>query len=115
MFLNRKGQPKPAEKSEPTSETSNGSVETSSAIFPNSFTAVASASIAPPEDSLPPAKPTFQWGPSVPPSEPVFKGFCTNVGNDGMVHLYVINEGKILKYVNQIKNRYKYQSNGLVD
>ncbi|GFR13574.1 RING finger protein 17 [Trichonephila clavata] len=43
---------------------------------------------------LPPEKPTFQWKPAVPPLEETFKGFVTNVGEDGSIHLYVLQNGK---------------------
>lgn len=77
-------------------ETSKKAVEICNTIFPKSITPDACLSIAPPEDSLPPpSKPTFQWKPAVPPSEQVFKGFVTNIGDDGSIHLYVVHGGKI--------------------
>lgn len=75
-------------------ETSKKAVEICNTIFPKSITP--DACYSPSKDSLPlPAKPTFQWKPAVSPSEPVFKGFVTNIGDDGSVHLYVVHGGKI--------------------
>ncbi|CAL1285704.1 unnamed protein product [Larinioides sclopetarius] len=39
---------------------------------------------------MPPEKPTFQWKPAVPPLESTFKGYVTNIGDDGSIHLYVL-------------------------
>ncbi|GFU49792.1 RING finger protein 17 [Trichonephila clavipes] len=43
---------------------------------------------------LPPEKPTFQWKPAVPPLEEIFKGFVTNISEDGSVQLYVLQNSK---------------------
>ncbi|GBO38394.1 hypothetical protein AVEN_156635-1, partial [Araneus ventricosus] len=42
---------------------------------------------------MPPEKPTFQWKPAVPPLESSFKGYVTNIGDDGSIHLYVLQNG----------------------
>ncbi|KAF8781954.1 RING finger protein 17 like protein [Argiope bruennichi] len=45
------------------------------------------------EQNLPPEEPKFQWKPAVPPLESLFKGYVTNIGDDGSIHLYVSQNG----------------------
>ena len=37
--------------------------------------------------------PTFRWKPAEYPADPKFKGFVTNIGDDGSIQLHVVREG----------------------
>lgn len=40
--------------------------------------------------------PTFRWKPVEYPADPKFKGFVTNIGDDGCIQLHVVREGNFI-------------------
>lgn len=51
------------------------------------------------ENTIPPEiysqPPTFRWKPAEYPADPKFKGFVTNIGDDGCIQLHIIREGNL--------------------
>lgn len=52
------------------------------------------AQVALPKELEPPAEPECQWKPAIFPQEPRFKGFVTNIAEDGSIQLHAMQKGE---------------------